>query len=54
MVRENKMGVKKAAKYFSVPKTILGRLDKQTNISPEDVVKKVLGRKPILPDHMEK
>lgn len=54
MVREKKMGVKKAAKHFSVPMTTLRRLAKQTNMPPEDVVNKVLGRKPVLPDHIEK
>lgn len=53
-IREKKMGLKKAAKRFQVPKTTLRRLVLQTDVSLEEVVKKKLGRKPTLPECIEK
>ncbi|XP_023238520.1 uncharacterized protein LOC111637281 isoform X2 [Centruroides sculpturatus] len=54
MVREKKMGLKKAAKFYEVPKTTLRTLSLQADIRPEQFVKKTLGRKPILPEDIEK
>lgn len=48
-VREKKMGLKRAAKHFQVPKTTLRRLALDTVHSPKNVVVKKLRRKPILP-----
>lgn len=53
-VREKSMGLKKAAKHFSVPKTTLQRFVNQTEFSAEELVEKKLGRKPVLSDYLEK
>ena len=52
-VREKKMGLKRAANQFRVLKTTLRRLALDTVLSPENVVVKKLGRKPILPECLE-
>lgn len=48
------MGLLKAAKHFEVPKTTLRRLALEIRLSPKEVVGKKLGRKPTLPDGVEK
>lgn len=53
MVREKKMGVKKASKHYDVPKTTLRRLASEVMSDPDTVVMKKLGRKPVFPEHME-
>lgn len=52
-VRGKKMGLKKASKHFSVPKTTLRRYVHESHISLTDVVVKKLGRKPALPEALE-
>lgn len=52
-VREKTMGLKKAVKVFSVPKTTLQRFVHQTEYSAEEIVEKKLGRKPVLPTNLE-
>ncbi|KAF9409697.1 hypothetical protein HW555_010987 [Spodoptera exigua] len=53
-VRTKVMGYKKAVKTFSVPRSTLKRLVKDSQESLELLVDKPLGRKPVLPLHLEK
>lgn len=52
-VREGKMGLKKAGKFFAVPKTTLRRFAK-SEVSPDLVTQTKLGRKPVLNPDLEK
>lgn len=51
-VRENKMGLKKAVKLYSVPKTTLQRFV-HSDQPPDEVVNTTIGRRPVLPTHLE-
>ncbi|RLU21708.1 hypothetical protein DMN91_006084 [Ooceraea biroi] len=53
-VRNKSMGYKKAMKTFSVPRTTLRRLVKNSEESTDLVVQKPLGRRPIFPHLLEK
>ena len=53
-VRENIMGTLKAAKTFSVPRTTLQTLSKQSEISPSKLSSRKIGRKPVLGEDLEK
>lgn len=53
MVRSKKMGLKKAVKLYKVPKSTLQRLVHDTEYSPEQVVEKKLGRKPVFSTEIE-
>ena len=53
-VREKKMGTLKAAKQFSVPRTTLQTLSKDTSLTPQLAASKKLGRKTVLGDKLEK
>jgi hypothetical protein len=52
-VRAGQMGYKRAAKQFNVPKGALERYVKDNTKSLEELVQVNLGRRPILPDHIE-
>lgn len=51
-VKSKKLGFKKAAMIYKVPRTILFRLSK-LDCSASDAVMKKLGRPPTLPPHLE-
>lgn len=51
-VREKKMGLKKAVKLYSVPKTTLQRFV-NCNQPANEVVNTSIGRRPVLPLHLE-
>lgn len=53
LVRSETIGLKKAVKMFKVPKTTLQRLVHDKTYTPEEVVEKKLGRKPVLPINIE-
>jgi hypothetical protein len=52
-VRKGEMGYKKAVSRFSVPKSTLKRLVKDPQESLDVIVRKPLGRKPVLPRALE-
>ncbi|CAH1993676.1 unnamed protein product [Acanthoscelides obtectus] len=52
-VRTRSVGFTKAVKSFGVPRTTLRRLVHNTELSPELVVQKPLGRRPVLPPYLE-
>ncbi|XP_046679538.1 uncharacterized protein LOC124366957 isoform X2 [Homalodisca vitripennis] len=52
-VKENAMSFRRAAKVFSVPRTTLCRLAR-LGLPPEDAVRNKMGRKPVIPDELEK
>lgn len=51
-IKENKMGLKKAVKTFSVPRSTLQRLSRQDK-PIEDIINLKLGRPTVLPKHLE-
>ncbi|XP_044739994.1 MFS-type transporter clz9-like [Chrysoperla carnea] len=51
-VREKKMGLKKAVKLYNVPKTTLQRFV-HSDQPPDEVVNTTIGRRPVLPSHLE-
>lgn len=52
-LREKSMGLRRAVKAFKVPQTTLQRFV-HSDMSPEDCVSLKVGRKPVLPDNIEK
>ncbi|KAF7282242.1 hypothetical protein GWI33_003040 [Rhynchophorus ferrugineus] len=52
-VKERKMGLKKAVKFYCVPKTTLKRF-MHSGLPPEEVVNTSIGRRPVLPSYLEK
>lgn len=53
VVREKKMGTKKASKTFNVPRTTLQTLSKKESLTPAKAAATKLGRKTILGDDLE-
>jgi transposase-like protein len=52
-VRAGQMWYKRAAKQFNVPKGTLERYIKDNAKSLEELIQVNLGRRPILPDHID-